>query len=156
MSKENPVQPQRNVNHSDGQKFTPVESKQPVPAPEAPLPAVSGVPIEFPPLDPAILAHITQAIQASIGAIAAQLAPKPVEVPGHVPSNTLKNPNPPPAQSVHTTKLKGIPVEPGEDLRHVHPNVINAWFHNLESRWKEQLNKRKLSGQPTSVQLTRG
>ena len=67
------------------------------------------------------------------------------------------NPVPPAAQNGHyVSKLKGIPVEPGQDLRHVHPSVIQNWFNTIENRWKEAYNKRKIGGAPVDLSWTRG
>lgn len=59
-----------------------------------------------------------------------------------------------PQQAPYKTKLQGIPVEPGQDLRHVHPDVIRTWFANIENRWKEQYKRN--SSMQSSLSLSQG
>lgn len=111
------------------------------------------------PIDPALLAAINAAVTHAVSGIVKQLAPQTAPQVNPVPSptvNTLKNPMPVPQQAAYKSKLQGIPVEPGEDLRHVHPNVIHAWFRNLEDRWKAQYNNKKVGNEPVNVSWTRG
>ena len=103
-------------------------------------------------LDPAILAAINAAVSAAV--VQTIAAMQPVAAPA-APAATL------PAQAqqgkpAYTPRLKGIEVQPGQDLRHVHPNVINDWFNNLENRWKEQYNKKQVGGKPVNMNWTRG
>jgi hypothetical protein len=60
------------------------------------------------------------------------------------------------SDGTYVSKLKGIPVQEGQDLRHVHPSVIQTWFNNVESRWKDQYNKKQVGGSPVNMNWTRG
>jgi hypothetical protein len=53
-------------------------------------------------------------------------------------------------------KLQGIPVQEGQDIRHVPREVINEWFSNLEDRWKQKHNAFKKLGTPVNMSLSRG
>lgn len=106
-------------------------------------------------LDPAVLDAIKQAVGSAIAAIAVTPAQQATPASKALPTQNLR-PNVPKDQP-YVTRLKGIPVEPGEDLRHVPANVVKAWFHNLEERWKENYNRKKVSdGSPVNVSWTRG
>lgn len=118
-------------------------------------------------LDPTIMAAIQASVEvamkSAVGVILEQL--KPATLPSTpAPSIPVRNagaPTPIPqvgqlSNGNYVSKLKGIPVEPGQDLRHVHPGVIQNWFNTVENRWKEQYNKRKMGGAPVDLSWTRG
>lgn len=58
--------------------------------------------------------------------------------------------------SPYQSTLKGAPVQPGQDWRHLTPEQRRQWFSNLEYRWKQQYNTRQQGGQPVSMGWTRG
>ncbi len=107
----------------------------------------------------AIQATVQEAMKTAVGVIVEQL--KPSTLPSTpAPAISVRNagaPNPAPVNNGnYVSKLKGIPVEPGQDLRHVHSSVIHAWFQSIENRWKESYNKRKVGGAPVDLSWTRG
>jgi hypothetical protein len=118
--------------------------------------------IDRTPLDPAILAMIQESVKVAVAALVpeviAAVAPKPTVAsePLLQPVVATKmNPNPPPAQQpVYKTRLQGIPVNSGQDLRHVHPQEIKNWFARLENRWKENYAKKQAAALGSSVSLT--
>ena len=123
---------------------------------DASLPQMTGVS-----LDPAIQAAIQAAVSSAVASVVGQLvqqapqlnvAPAPIAV-----RPTRLNPNPPPPQTDYKTKLKGIPVEPGQDLRHVHPAEINAWFRGIEERAKQRMMEQGgRNGTQANMSWTRG
>ena len=128
-----------------------IESKQPAPQAEVSTPA--------PTLDPYVLAAIQAAVKDSIGSIMAQVMPRAqaTQTPSlPVPNAGAPNPAPIYSDGTYTSKLKGIPVAEGQDLRHVHPSVIQNWFNTVESRWKDQYNKKQVGGAPVNMNWTRG
>jgi hypothetical protein len=118
------------------------------------------------PLDPIVMLAIQEtvavAMKQAVGTILEQL--KPATIPATpapaIPVRNAGAPNPsnpvPSNNGNYVSKLKGIPVEPGQDLRHVHPAVVNEWFSKVESRWKENYNKKKMGGAPVDLSWTRG
>lgn len=111
-------------------------------------------------LDPAIQAAIAAAVSSAVSAIVGQLA---VNTPAQINEAPLAvrptrlNPNQPPANSDYKTKLKGIPVEPGQDLRHVHPLEIAAWFRGIEERAIARMKSQGIrSGTQADMSWTRG
>lgn len=115
-------------------------------------------------LTPEMLKAIQEIVSASVGEVMKQVVAQPQ---AQTPSTAatvgtdasglpLLNPRQPPKQSVYKTRLQGIPVEEGQDLRHVHPARISAWFQNVEQRWKQQMNDRKVSGSAVNLGWTRG
>jgi hypothetical protein len=109
-----------------------------------------------PALDPAMLAAIQAAVQSAVGTIVASLGignPQAQKAPQTAPNVPQVNNG---MQPSYVSKLKGIPVEPGQDLRHVHPSVINDWFNVIETRWKENYNKKMVAGSPVNMNWTRG
>ena len=115
-------------------------------------------------LDPmvmsAIQATVAAAMKEAVGTIIEQL--KPATLP-HTPAPAIPvrnagapNPSVPIQNGNYVSKLKGIPVEEGQDLRHVHPAVIQQWFNTVETRWKENYNKRNIGGKPVDLNWTRG
>lgn len=157
----------KEVNKTDPQsKPKPIETAQATAENPAVVSTASNQsPNTTPPalaLEPAILAAIqaavTQSVSATVQAVMTQLAPKAQPAPVNDAASTLVNPNAPaPGTNGHyVSKLKGIPVQPGQDLRHVHPSVVQGWFNTVESRWKEQYNKRKMGGAPVDMSWTRG
>jgi hypothetical protein len=157
----------KEVNKTEPQnKPKPIETAQttaesPAVLSTAPNQSENTIP-QAPALDPAILAAIqaavTQSVSATVQAVMSQLAPKPQAQPANDAPSALVNPNAPApgTNGNYVSKLKGIPVQPGQDLRHVHPSVIQGWFNTVESRWKEQYNKRKMGGAPVDMSWTRG
>lgn len=114
-----------------------------------------------PSIDPQTQALIDAAVKNAVAAALSQLTPShPTgsnEIVQSAPKTALNpNPPPPPSTTPYKIKLKGIPVEPGQDLRHVHPQVIKNWFHSVEQRWKDSYNARKMDGQPSNMSWTRG
>lgn len=107
-----------------------------------------------PKFDPALLAMIQETVAAAVGqavgAIVEQLRPAaaPVFAPA-VPPVTQQ-------RSHYKPKLQGIPVEPGQDMRHVPTDVINNWFNTLEQRWRDIYNKKSHLGKPADMNWTRG
>lgn len=107
----------------------------------------------------AIQASVEVAMKAAVGTILEQL--KPATLPSTpapaIPVRNAGAPNPAPVKPQnYVPKLQGIPVEPHQDLRDVHPGVIQQWFQNIENRWKENFNKRKVAGSPVELSWTRG
>lgn len=125
----------------------------------APAPVAAPVALD-PSVMAAIQATVEVAMKTAVGVIIEQL--KPATLPSSpAPSIPVRNAGAPPETGQlpngnYVSKLKGIPVEPGQDLRHVHPGVIQNWFNTVENRWKEQYNKRKLGGAPVDLSWTRG
>ena len=125
-------------------------------------PATPAAPV---PLDATVMAAIQATVQAAmkeaVGIIVEQLKPDTLpKTPA--PSIPVVNAGAPRASSHfdkngnYVSKLKGIPVEEGQDLRDVNPNVIRNWFSSIENRWKEQMNARKIGGTPVEMGWTRG
>src|SRR5580700_10248150 len=123
----------------------------------------SGEAVKKVEVKPAFLdADVQAAVNAAIGAVVPELlkalAPQAVNpsVPVVQPNSitTMMNPNPPQPAVAYKTKLKGIPVHPGMDLRHVHPQEIKNWFARLENRWKENYAKKQAAALGSSVSLT--
>jgi hypothetical protein len=112
-----------------------------------------------PVLDPAILAAIQAAVVGSVKEIVAALKPVTGAAPqAMVPTQDTRYPMPyvPPYEE-YKSKLKGIPVEAGQDLRHVHPMRINEWFRNIELRAAERLKAAGLkNGLQTTMTIGRG
>jgi hypothetical protein len=114
-------------------------------------------------LDPTVMAAIQASVEvamkAAVGTILEQLKPAtlPLTPAPAIPVRNAGAPNPAPApQQNYVPRLQGIPVEPHQDLRDVHPGVIQQWFQNIENRWKENFNKRKVAGSPVELSWTRG
>lgn len=123
-------------------------------------PALEEKKVEVVGLDPAIQAAIQAAVSNAVTLIVGQMAQAPVINHAAAPlavRPTRLNPNPPPDNSDYKVRLKGIPVEPGQDLRHVHPAEINAWFRGIEERAKERLRAQGLrNGTQADMSWTRG
>jgi len=134
MTKESP-----SMNESNGKKV-PEFVKEPEPTTK---------------LDPQVLAAINEAVSGAVKSIVEQLKPQtPTQVAPAakpVPQSNFGN-----NSTNYVTKLKGIPVEPGEDLRHVSRDIVQKWFLQVEARWKESYNSRKLDGRPVGMTLDRG
>jgi hypothetical protein len=124
---------------------------------------VSTPAVGKPALDPAVMAAIQVAVSTAMSALITELKPAVAALPGattpamtdgvaHVPAR----PKPVLAQSVYKTKLQGIPVNPGEDLRYVPAAEINAWFAKVERRWQERMNNQKMGDGAVNVNWTRG
>ncbi len=124
------------------------EEAKPEVLPAAPMPAA---------LDPAILAAINAAVVGSVNTIVAALKPAtPAPVPLTPGNPQYAKPYVPPYEP-YKVRLKGIPVQPGEDLRHVHPQLIRNWFAQVENRWKERMKAQGArNGLQTSLTLTQG
>jgi hypothetical protein len=108
-------------------------------------------------LDPAILAAIQAAVVGSVKEIVAALKPATAPVSA-APAQDNRYPTPyvPPYES-YKSKLTGIPVEPGQDLRHVHLMRINEWVRNIEARAAERLKAAGLrNGLQTTMTIGRG
>ena len=107
------------------------------------------------PLDPAILAAINAAVVSSVKAIVEHLKPTVAPAPMTL-APQLQAPYVPPYVP-YNTKLQGIPVEAGQDLRHVHPSVINQWFANVEQRAKDRIKAQgNRSGLQSAMTIGRG
>ncbi len=115
------------------------------------VPATDKIDSELP---PAIVMAIKEIVSAAMSELIKSSAPVPLApqtLPA--PSNAVI---PPLVQAGYVSKLKGIPVQPGQDLRHVHPQEIKNWFAAIENRWKESYDRRQVGGQPVSLTLGRG
>jgi hypothetical protein len=115
-------------------------------------------PMEMPlALDPAILAAINAAVVGSVKEIVNALKPAtPAPLPPTQGDPRFAKPYVPPYEP-YKVRLKGIAVQPGEDLRHVHPQIIRQWFAQVENRWKERMKAQgSRNGLQTSLTLTQG
>ena len=88
-------------------------------------------------LDPAILAAINQAVTGAVKVIVDQLKPAQAS-PQAQGASKYPTPYVPPTQP-YRSKLQGIPVQAGQDLRHVHPLVIREWFGQIQARAIQRL-----------------
>lgn len=126
-------------------------------------PVTPGTPVPLK-IDPALLAAIQAAVSQSVKEQLAQQTPQPQVPAPHINQSVSAKPvasiaAPLPLNTLtgnYTSKLKGIPVNPGEDLRHVPKHIVEQWFHGVETRWKDQYNKRKVGGAPVDLNWTRG
>lgn len=111
-----------------------------------------------PALDSAILDAINQAVMGAVKTIVEQVKTVPApQSPVSAPTSAYGAPPAPPSNQPYVPKLKGIPVEPGQDLRHVHPTVIQGWFDGIENRWKQRMRERgAANGTQANVGWTRG
>jgi hypothetical protein len=147
---------EKRVEHQAGDNVAKVETQEPKVA--APEPQVAPVVLD-PHVMLAIQTSVQEAMKTAVGIIVEQLKPStlPSTPAPAIPVRNAGAPNPAPVNNGnYVSKLKGIPVEPGQDLRHVHPSVIQNWFNTVENRWKEAYNKRKIGGAPVDMSWTRG
>jgi hypothetical protein len=105
-------------------------------------------------LDPAILDAINQAVAGAVKTIVAQVVPQQqVQAASTVAQPQASNGLPPMRKPI--SRLKGIPVEPGQDLRHVPAWRINEWFRDIEIKAQERIKQQGRSMQ-AEMSWTRG
>jgi hypothetical protein len=145
-------------------KSVPAETKltknESTPATQA---QATQAPATSPTLSPEILAAIAATVQAAMQPVLEMLtkpttAPRAPTPPAAMQESTTHygNGSPKPNTNTWVSKLKGIPVEEGQDMRHVKREVIQGWFSNVEQRWKEKVNSQRAGGQPVNMNWTRG
>lgn len=118
---------------------------------------VAEKPKEKPALSPEMLLAIQEAVAASVSTIVKQLMPvTPIAASASVPLAMTQPAPQVPQQAGYVSKLKGIEVELGQDLRHVGAERIRNWFAGVEQRWKQQYNKRQIAGGAVDMSWTRG
>src|SRR5580692_3589375 len=110
---------------------------------------------QTPPLSQEILAAINATVQETMKSAVVEIvkALKP-QTSQALPVNPPVSQKPhfvPPASTDYKPKLVGIQVEEGQDLRHVHPSVINDWFSKVESKWKDKYNKKGYDSKPAEL-----
>jgi hypothetical protein len=105
-------------------------------------------------LSPEVLKAIQSAVEGAVATIAAKMTS--VQHPSDFVAPPPSAKPVVPIQAPYESKLKGIPVEAGQDLRHVPTDVIHAWFAKQEHKWKDGYNRRKVAGEQVSMGWTRG
>jgi hypothetical protein len=115
--------------------------------PAAPMPA---------PLDPRLLDAINQAVLGAVKSIVAQVVPQPQSnLSSHITQPQPLQANGLPPMRKPVSKLKGIPVEQGQDLRHVPAWKINEWFRDIEIKAQQRIKEQGKSMQ-AQMSWTRG
>lgn len=89
-------------------------------------------PVQAAAVDPAIQNAINQAVAGAVSAIMEKLMQPSANLPALNTAQPQASSHALPPMRQPIAKLKGIPVEEGQDLRHVPAWRINEWFRNIE------------------------